>query len=89
METCVHDFCARNFKTEEVYYMYQELYNVVKFIMADCGINDYLPSSNIIVYEIIHAYLNHKITDRNYNDFCAYLIDRIFDISCIEEWYPI
>ena len=89
METCIFDFCTRNYRTEDVYRMHQELYNVVKYIMDDCGINDSLPYSNIIAYEIIHAYLSRKITEHSYNDFCAYLTEKIFDVSCIDDWYPI
>lgn len=71
MDSAVFNFCKDNYKDDEVSKKYVELYSIVKYIMDTCGITDDITYSNLAVFDIIHAYLNNKITDLD--KYCDYL----------------
>ena len=79
MDYTVFCFCESNYKEDEVDEKYNELYNIVKFIMNYCGIDDHATYANLAVFNIIHAYLNNKIT--NLDEYCESLVKYMFEIT--------
>ena len=79
MDHAIFRFCETNYKGDEVNEKYLELYNVVKFIMDWCGIDDNAMYANLAVFDIIHAYLNNKIM--SLDKYCEYLVEHMFEIT--------
>lgn len=79
MDCAVFHFCETNYKGNEVSEKYIELYNIVKFIMDYCGIDDHAMYANLAVFDIIHAYLNNKIM--SLDEYCESLVEHLFKIT--------
>ena len=79
MNRAIYYFCETNYKDDEVCEKYDELYNIVKYIMDYCGIEDHAMYANLAVFNIIHSYLNNEIT--NLDEYCDSLVEYMFKIT--------
>ena len=65
VDTLVFKFCSENFRESEFMDRYCDLYNVVEFFMRRAGLDDNTFMPGLIVFKIIHDYLNGCVPEAN------------------------